>query len=127
MREAPRLSPLKEHIERMLASDVKVPRKQRHTAHRIWMRLCREHPDHPVGEATVRRYVQVRRRELGLRGWEVFVPQSYELGHEAPVDWFEGMAKLGGEVVKLQFFAMRSMGSGDVVRAGAKIDHMAPL
>jgi len=23
------------------------------------------------------------------------------------------MAKLGGEVVKLQFFAMRSMGSGD--------------
>ena len=29
------------------------------------------------------------------------------------MDWFEGMAKLGGEVVKLQFFAMRSMGSGD--------------
>jgi hypothetical protein len=29
------------------------------------------------------------------------------------VDWFEGMAKLGSEVVKLQFFAMRSMGSGD--------------
>jgi hypothetical protein len=52
----------------MLASDVKAPRKQRHTAHRIWMRLCREHPDYPVGEATVRRYVQVRKRELGLSG-----------------------------------------------------------
>jgi hypothetical protein len=57
--------------------------------------------------------VQVRKRELGLSGREVFVPQSYELGQEAQVDWFEGMAKLGGEVVKLQFFAMRSMGSGD--------------
>jgi hypothetical protein len=55
------------------------------------MRLRREHPDHPVGEATVRRYVQVRKRELGLSGREVFVPQSYELGQEAQVDWFEGM------------------------------------
>jgi len=29
------------------------------------------------------------------------------------VDWFEAMAILGGEARKLQFFAMRSMGSGD--------------
>ncbi|MGD0941472.1 MAG: hypothetical protein ABR905_17370 [Terracidiphilus sp.] len=43
------------------------------------------------------------------------MPQSYELGQEAQVDWLEGMAKLGGEVVKLQFFAMRSMGSGDAI------------
>jgi hypothetical protein len=34
-REAPRLGPLKEHIEQMLAADIKAPRKQRHTAHRI--------------------------------------------------------------------------------------------
>jgi hypothetical protein len=75
--------------------------------------LRNEYPNYPVGEATVRRYVQVRKRELGLSGRDVFVPQSYELGQEAQVHWFEGMAKLGGEVVKLQFFAMRSMGSGD--------------
>ena len=90
----------------MLALDLRAPRKQRHTAHRIWMRLCHEYPDYPVGEATVRRYVQVRKRELGLSGREVFVPQSYELGQEAQVDWFEGMAKLGGEVVKLQFLSL---------------------
>ena len=112
-REAPRLGPVKELIDGMLAVDVQAPRKQRHTAHRIWMRLCREHPDHLVGEATVRRYVRQRKRELGLSGREVFVPQSYKLGQEAQVDWFEGMAILGGEVRKLQFFAMRSMGSGD--------------
>jgi hypothetical protein len=89
VREAPRLGPLKEPIEQMLAADIKAPRKQRHTAHRIWMRLRNEHPSHPVGEATVRRYVQERKRELGLSGREVFVPQSYELGQEAQVDWFE--------------------------------------
>ena len=54
------------------------------------MRLRNEHPHYPIGEATVRRYVQERKRELGLSGREVFVPQSYELGQEAQVDWFEG-------------------------------------
>jgi hypothetical protein len=39
VREAPRLGPVRAHIERMLASDLQAPRKQRHTAHRIWMRL----------------------------------------------------------------------------------------
>ena len=113
VKDAPRLGPVKELIDGMLAVDVQAPRKQRHTAHRIWMRLCREHPDHPVGEATVRRYVRQRKRELGLSGREVFAPQSYQLGQEAQVDWFEGTAILDGEVRKLQFFAMRSMGSGD--------------
>jgi transposase len=113
VREAPRLGPVMAYIDRMLSSDLQAPRKQRHTAHRIWMRLRKEHPSHPVGEATVRRYVRQRKRELGLSGREVFVPQSYELGQEAQVDWFEGTAMLGGEVCKLQFFAMRSMGSGD--------------
>jgi transposase len=113
VRDAPRLGPVMAHIDQMLVSDLQAPRKQRHTAHRIWMRLRKEHPKHSVGEATVRRYVQQRKRELGLSGREVFVPQSYELGQEAQVDWFEGTAILGGEACKLQFFAMRSMGSGD--------------
>jgi transposase len=113
VREEPKLGPVKEHIDRMLESDQQAPRKQRHTAHRIWTRLRSEHPQHPVGEPTVRRYVQRRKQELGLSGRQVFVPQSYDWGQEGQVDWFEGTAKLGGEACKLQFFAMRSMGSGD--------------
>ena len=113
VREEPKLGPVKEHIDRMLVSDQQAPRKQRHTAHRIWVRLRSEHPEHPVGEPTIRRYVQGKKRELGLSGREVYVPQSYSLGQEGQVDWFEGTAKLGGEACKLQFFAMRSMGSGD--------------
>src|SRR6266480_204064 len=112
-KDQPRLGPLKEIINRILEEDRDAPRKQRHTAHRIFTRLREEHPGHPIGEPTVRRFVAERKRELGLSGREVFVPQSYALGQEAQVDWFEASAKLGGEHRVLQFFAMRSMGSGD--------------
>jgi transposase len=109
----PRVDPLKAAIDAMLEGDRQAPRKQRHTAHRIWARLREEHPGHPIGEATVRRYVRRRKQELGLGRREVFVPQSYDWGQEGQVDWFEATAKLGGEACKLQFFAMRSMASGD--------------
>jgi len=41
VREALRLGPVKEHIDQMLASDLKAPRKQRHTAHRTLYLLHR--------------------------------------------------------------------------------------
>ena len=112
-RRQPKLSPLKAIIDGILEADQQAPRKQRHTAHRIWTRLREEHPEHPIAEPTVRRYVRRRKRELGLQAQEVCVPQSYEWGQEAQVDWFEATVKLGGETCKLQFFAMRSMASGD--------------
>ncbi len=105
--------PLKEIINRILEEDRKAPRKQRHTAHRIFTRLREEHPGHPIGEPTVRRYVAARKRDLGLSNREVFVPQSYQAGQEGQVDWFEGTAKLDGEPRVLQFFSMRGMWSGD--------------
>jgi transposase len=127
-REQPKLDPLKEAIDRMLESDRQAPRKQRHTAHRIWTRLRQEHPGNPIAEPTVRRYVQRRKQELGLSGREVFVPQSYNWGQEGQVDWFEATAKLGGETCKLQLFAMRSMASGDAFhRAYANATQQALL
>jgi len=101
-REQPKLDPVKAAIDRMLEGDRQAPRKQRHTAHRIWTRLCEEHPSHPIAEPTVRRYVQRRKQELGLGGREVFVPQSYNWGQEGQVDWFEAIAKLDGKPCKLQ-------------------------
>ena len=41
-----------------------------------------------------------------------FVPQSYDWGVEAQVDWYEAYADLDGERIKLQVFSMRSMASG---------------
>jgi hypothetical protein len=65
----------------------------------------------PIAEVAVRQYVRKRKQELG--GRVAFVPQSYDWGLEAQVDWFEAVAKLAEEPCKLQFFAMRSMASGD--------------
>jgi transposase len=112
-REHPRLGPVKEFIERILKEDRDAPRKQRHTARRMYTRVREAHPGHSVSEQTVRRYVAGRKRELGLSGREIYVPQSYTPGDEAQVDWFEATVKLGGERCVLQFFAMRSMASGD--------------
>lgn len=111
-RPRPRLGPVVAFIDTILEADQHVHRKQRHTAHRIYVRLCKERPDWPVAEATVRRYVRQRKLELGLLTRETFVPQYYVLGEEAQVDWYEAIAELGGEPLTLQVFAMRSMASG---------------
>lgn len=99
-------------IDGILEQDRRAPRKQRHTAHRIWERLRAEVPGLDVCERSVRQYVQKRKHELGLATRETYVPQSYDWGAEAQVDWYEAWAELGGEPVKLQVFAMRSMASG---------------
>jgi len=112
-RQAPKVGPLKAAIDDILKADQRAPRKQKHTAHRIWVRLREQYPEQVIAEPTMRRYVQRRKQELGLNGSVVCIPQSYELGQEAQVDWFEAVVKLGGESCKLQFFAMRSMASGD--------------
>jgi len=99
-------------IEAILESDRKAPRKQRHTARRIHDRILAEVPGCTPAERTVRQYVERRRQALGLGERETFVPQSYGLGVEAQVDWYEAWADLDGERVKLQVFSMRSMFSG---------------
>ncbi len=60
----------------------------------------------------MRAYVQRQRRQLGLTGREVYVPQSYDWGVEAQIDWYEAWAILSGERIKLQVFELRSMASG---------------
>jgi transposase len=99
-------------VDAVLEADRKAPRKQRHTAHRIWKRIHHELPECEIGERTVRHYVHERKIALGMLGRETCVPQSYAWGVEAQVDWYEAYADLSGERVKLQVFAMRSMASG---------------
>ena len=56
-RPKPALGPLIEFIDGILIADRKAPRKQRHTAHRIYRRLKEAMPEHCVSESSVRRYV----------------------------------------------------------------------
>ncbi len=43
-RVQPRLEPVKAFIDEILLADQQVPRKQRHTAHRVWVRIVEEWP-----------------------------------------------------------------------------------
>ena len=111
-REQPKLGPAVAFIDAILQADQKVSRKQRHTAHRIWVRLRQERPEVVVGEATVRRYVRKRKQELGFLHQETFIPQSYAYGVEAQVDWYDAWAEIDEEMRKVHVFCMRSMASG---------------
>ena len=68
-------------------ADREAPRKQRHTARRVWQRLVDEHGAE-VSERRSRDYVRERRRALGEVG-EVFVPQMHAPGSRREVDWGE--------------------------------------
>lgn len=111
-RSSPKLGPVREFIEGILRTDQQAPRKQRHTAHRIWERIRQEHADARVAEATVRRYVRRRKQELGLAARETFVPQSYDWGGEAQVDWYEATVEFAAGRQTAHFFTMRSMAGG---------------
>jgi hypothetical protein len=106
-RARPRIEPVAAFIDAILEADRQAPRKQRHTAHRIYERLQQERPGFLVAEPTVRRYVRQRKAALGLAARETFVPQSYPWGSEAQVDWYEAWAELDDERVKLQVFSLR--------------------
>src|SRR5216684_9281335 len=56
-RERPAVGPLIPFINAILEADRSAPRKQRHTAHRIWQRIAKELPERKVAEVTIRRYV----------------------------------------------------------------------
>src|SRR5712691_10671420 len=110
-RPAPKLGPYRPLIDGWLLADREAPRKQRHTAKRIWQRLVDEHGVE-VSERQVRRYVHVRRRELGEPVDEVFVPQVHEPGIEAEVDWGEAVVEIAGQRRTVYLFLMRACYSG---------------
>jgi len=109
-RPAPKLGPYRALIDSWLAADREAPRKQRHTARRVWERL-RDEQGAEVAERTVRDYVQRRRRELGESG-QAFVPQLHLAGCEAEVDWGEAQVVLAGVQTKVFLFLMRACYSG---------------
>ena len=110
-RPAPKLGPYRALIDSWLAADREAPRKQRHTAKRVWQRLVEEQGAE-ISERQVRRYVRARRRELGGPVEEAFVLQVHEPGIEAEVDWGEAVVEIAGQHVKVYLFLMRACYSG---------------
>ena len=107
----PVLAPYLEIIDRWLENDKEKPKKQRHTAVRVYNRL-RTEQGFEGGETTVRRYVCQAKLRLGLNGRQAFIPSDPEAGIEAEVDWGRCQAIIGGQETLLKFFCMRSKYSG---------------
>lgn len=103
-------------IDGWLSADRSAPRKQRHTARRIYHRL-RNELGFGGSEVTVRRYVRLRRRELGFSG-AAFVPQAYAPGEQGEVDWYEAYVDFPAGRELVQFFVMRSCYSADEFHRG---------
>ena len=107
----PVLGPYLHIIDRWLTADKESPRKQRHTARRIYHRLQYEH-DYQGSEEAVRHYVREAKIRLGLKTDTVFIPSDPELGSEAEADWGNCQAILADEPKKLKMFCVRSKASG---------------
>jgi len=100
-RDKPKLGIFEERIAAILQAekDENLPKKQRHTAKRIYERLCEE--GYEGGYTQVKEAV----RELRRTSQEVFVPLRHVPG-EAQVDFGHALIKLQGELTKVAFFVM---------------------
>ena len=95
----PKLDPYTDQIDQWLAEDKIRPRKQRHTAKRIFERLCDE-CEFDGGYTIVKDYVRSSKR--GSR--EMFVPLSHPPGH-GQADFGEALVVIGGAEQKAHLFA----------------------
>jgi transposase len=95
-------------IHQILQDDLKAPKKQRHTAKRIFERLRDEHGfqgGKTVVKDAVRDWKQVHQ--------EVFLPLSHPPG-EAQVDFGEATIRLAGQETKVALFVMTLPYSGAI-------------
>jgi transposase len=114
-----RLDPFKPLIDQMLRADLDAPRKQRHTATRVYDRLVAEHGMQGVSYSRVRAYLAERRPEIWVEAGrgppQVFIPQSHRPGREAEVDFGDVQVVLAGVATKCYLFCLRLSYSGKAV------------
>jgi transposase len=98
-RPKPKIGPYLERIAQIIEEDKTVPKKQRHTAKRIYDRIR--------GMGYEGGYTQVKEavRELLRVKQEVFMPLVHRVG-EAQVDFGYALAKVSGVLRKVGFFVM---------------------
>jgi transposase len=107
-RRRPKLEPFLPIIHEILRQDKEAPKKQRHTAWRIFQRLRAEHGftgGYTIVKDAVRTWKQGHR--------EVFLPLSHRPG-EAQVDFGEATVKLAGQPTKVALFVMTLPYSGAI-------------
>ena len=108
-REKRKLAPFLPIIQQILEDDRQAPKKQRHTAKRIFQRLRDEYGFQ--GKETV---VKDAVRAWKLTHQEVFLPLSHPPG-EAQVDFGEATIRLAGQETKVALFVMTLPYSGAIL------------
>lgn len=96
----PKLGPWQGVIDAILEEDKQRPKKQRHTAKRIFERLRAEH-SYPGGYTIVKDYV----RQAKLSSQEMFIPLAHTPG-EAQADFGEAQVVIAGVEQKAHFMAL---------------------
>jgi hypothetical protein len=105
--------PYEATVRQWLEDDKKAPKKQRHTARRIWRRLVTEEGA-SLPESTVRENVRRLRSEIADPP-AAMVPQLHQPGQEAEVDFGELWACVAGVLTKLWLFSLRLSASGRAI------------
>ena len=98
----PVLGPFTAIIDQWLDDDFSSPKKQRHTARRIYHRLVAEYR-FEGGESTVRRYVRQHRPKER----EVYLPLEYDPGSDAQCDFGSAYVVMEGKLEEVQLFCFR--------------------
>ena len=105
----PVTGPYLEVIRAWLVEDLQAPRKQRHTARRVYDRLVAER-GFKGSESIVRKIVAEIKKEIAPK--KGFLPLEAAPGEQAQVDWGEAVVRLGGEERRVHLFCMRLRHSG---------------
>jgi transposase len=102
-RGKPVLGPYQAKIEKLVAKNKELPRKQRYTARKIFLEIKK---DGYVGsEGNVRRYVAELKKDQ--QKGQAYLPLAFDAGEYAQVDWGEAEAVIARKRVTVQFFVMR--------------------
>jgi transposase len=99
---SPVLGPYLSIIQKWISEDQNQPKKQRHTARRIYHRLKEEYQFKGC-ESNVRRYIGFLKPRLT----EVFTPIEHLIGKEAQVDFGEAKVRLNGILTIVHLFCFQ--------------------
>jgi transposase len=101
-RPCPVMDPYREVISAWLEADQSAPKKQRHTAKRIYDRLVEEYSFNG-SDSAVRKYV----RKLRTNYQEVYIPLTADHGEQAQADWGRAKVMFNGILTEVCLFCLK--------------------
>ena len=107
-RLCPKLEPFKETIDSWLQADKQAPRKQRHTATRVFKRLQESFPkSFDCSYRTVAKYFSIRHKEIFAASSEGYLPLKHHPGSVqvdfGSADFYENGKRHSGKYLELSY------------------------